>query len=76
MSRDVKSFEDVVVIGYGTVKKSDITGSISSVKAADLKVLPTQRVDQALQGRATGVFVQNTDASPGGNTRISGRGMN
>ena len=76
LSRDIESFEDVVVIGYGTVKKSDITGSISSVKAADLKVLPTQRVDQALQGRATGVFVQNTDAAPGGNTRIRVRGMN
>src|SRR6266581_7719636 len=56
---------EVVVVGYGTVRKSDITGSISSVKASDLKELPTQRVDQALQGRAAGVFVQNTDAAPG-----------
>ncbi|HUQ66116.1 MAG TPA: TonB-dependent receptor [Flavitalea sp.] len=76
LARDIKSFDDVVVIGYGTVKKSDITGSISSVKAADLKSLPVQRVDQALQGRAAGVFVQNTDASPGGNTKIRVRGMN
>lgn len=67
---------EVVVVGYGSVKKSDITGSISSIKAADLKELPTQRVDQALQGRAAGVFVQNTDAAPGGNTRIRVRGMN
>src|SRR5438045_9223903 len=67
---------EVVVIGYGTVKKSDITGSISSVKASDLKEMPTQRVDQALQGRAAGVVVQNTDAAPGGNTRIRVRGTN
>jgi len=67
---------EVVVVGYGTVKKSDITGSISSVKASDLKELPTQRVDQALQGRAAGVVVQNTDAAPGGNTRIRVRGTN
>jgi TonB-linked SusC/RagA family outer membrane protein len=76
LTPNVKSFDDVVVIGYGSVKKSDITGSISSVKAADLKTLPVQRVDQALQGRAAGVFVQNTDAAPGGNTRIRVRGMN
>ena len=66
---------EVVVVGYGSVKKSDITGAISSVKASDLKDLPTQRVDQALQGRAAGVTVLNTDGAPGGNTLIRVRGL-
>ena len=67
---------EVMVIGYGTQKKSDLTGSVSRVKGEDLKLLPTQRVDQALQGRAPGVSVQNTDGSPGGNTVIRIRGSN
>lgn len=68
--------EEVVVVGYGTQKKSDLTGSISSVKGSDLTLLPVQRVDQALQGRASGIYVLNTDGSPGGNTIIRVRGMN
>lgn len=67
---------EVIVVGYGTLKKSDLTGSISSIKGEDLRQLPTQRVDQALQGRAAGVLVLNTDGAPGGNTTIRVRGMN
>ena len=67
---------DVVVVGYGSQKKSDLTGSVSSVKGEDLTRLPTQRVDQALQGRAAGVMVQNTDGAPGGNAIIRVRGGN
>ncbi len=72
----VNSLSDIVVVGYGSQKKSDLTGSISRVKGEDLKLLPTQRVDQALQGRAAGVLVLNTDGSPGGNTVIRVRGTN
>ena len=67
---------EVVVVGYGSQKKSDLTGSITSIKGADLTQIATQRVDQALQGRAAGVFVLNTDGAPGGNTTIRVRGMN
>lgn len=70
------ALNDVVVVGYGKQKKSDLTGAISSVKGGDLNKLPTQRVDQALQGRATGVSVQNTDGQPGGNVTIRVRGGN
>lgn len=73
---DEKSLEEVVVVGYGTQRKSDLTGSVSSVKGSDLTRLPTQRVDQALQGRAAGVMVQNTDGAPGGNAIIRVRGGN
>jgi TonB-dependent starch-binding outer membrane protein SusC len=68
--------DQVIVVGYGTQKKSDVTGAISSIRGADLTQLSTQRVDQALQGRAAGVLVLNTDGAPGGNTTIRVRGMN
>lgn len=73
---DVQALENVVVVGYGTVRKSDLTGSVSSVKPSDLLQLPVQRVDQAIQGRTSGVFILNTDGSPGGNTMIRIRGNN
>ena len=76
LESDVKALEEVVVTGYGTVRKSDLTGSVSSIKTEQLLQLPTQRVDQAIQGRAAGVFVMNTDGSPGGNTLIRIRGNN
>lgn len=76
LESDNGSLTDVVVVGYGTQKKSDLTGSVSSVKGSDLTKLPTQRVDQALQGRAAGVMVQNTDGAPGGNAMIRVRGGN
>ncbi len=76
LGSDVKGMDEVVVFGYGSQKKSDMTGAVSSIKSEDLKLLPTSRVDQALQGRATGVVVLNTDGAPGGNTSIRIRGMN
>lgn len=76
LQEDVQSLQEVVVVGYGTQRKSDLTGAISSIKAEDLVLMPTQRVDQALQGRAAGVLVLNTDGAPGGNTTIRIRGMN
>jgi len=74
--QEVQALSDVVVVGYGTVRKSDLTGSVSTVKPADLLQLPVQRVDQAIQGRTTGVYILNTDGSPGGNTMIRIRGNN
>ncbi|MBL7697803.1 MAG: TonB-dependent receptor [Chitinophagaceae bacterium] len=76
VSMNVNSLNDVVVVGYGSQRKSDLTGSLSRLKGEDLRLLPTQRVDQALQGRAPGVVVLNTDGSPGGNTVIRVRGTN
>lgn len=70
------SLDEVVVVGYGTQKKSDLTGSITSIKAKDIVQMPTQRVDQALQGRTSGVLVLNTDGAPGGNVTVRIRGMN
>lgn len=71
---DNKSLNEVVVIGYGTAKRSDLTGSISSINAATIAKVPVVSVDQALQGRAAGVQVTNNDATPGGNLSVLIRG--
>lgn len=73
---DMETLQEVVVVGYGTQRKSDLTGSVASVKGTELAQLPMQRVDQALQGRAAGVMVLNTSGQPGGQTTIRIRGMN
>ena len=76
MEEEAIGLQEVVAIGYGSVKKSVLTGAISSVQMETLQPVATQRVDQMLQGRAAGVLVLNTDGSPGGNTTIRIRGMN
>ena len=73
---NITYLDEVVVVGYGQQRKSDITGAISSVKGSALVESPMQRVDQALQGRAAGVLVLNTAGAPGANTTIRVRGMN
>ncbi|MEO8712650.1 MAG: TonB-dependent receptor [Parafilimonas sp.] len=64
----------VVVIGYGTVKKSDLTGSVVSIKSDELKAVPVTSFDQALQGRAAGVQVTQLSGKPGAETSIRIRG--
>lgn len=71
---DDNELSQVVVIGYGTVKKSDLTGSVSSVKAEELKAVPVTSFDQALQGRASGVQVTQNSGKPGAETSIRIRG--
>ena len=74
LTPDTEQLEEVVVIGYGSVRKSDLTGSVSSVKAAEIKAVPVTSFDQALQGRAAGVQVVQTTGAPGGETNIRIRG--
>ncbi len=71
LTPNVTNLDEVIVVGYGSQKKSDLTGSISTVKQKDLVQLPVMRADQQLQGRAAGVVVTNTDGAPGGST-VSG----
>ena len=65
----------VVAVGYGTQKRTDLTGAISSVSAATIASAPVTSLDQALQGRAAGVQVVNNDASPGANVSVLIRGI-
>jgi TonB-dependent starch-binding outer membrane protein SusC len=66
--------DSMVVIGYGSVRRKDLTGSIASVNQDEIKNLPLTSVDQALAGKASGVQVIQSDGSPGGATRIRIRG--
>lgn len=72
----VLSGEELVVVGYGTVQKSDLTGSVSSLPADQLNTGPQASVDQAIQGRIPGVQVTQTSAEPGGGYSIRIRGTN
>ena len=72
---DAEILDEVVVIGYGSVRKSDVTGSVSSVKAEELQAFPLLNAGQALQGRAAGVVVQTQNGGePGANISIRVRG--
>lgn len=71
---DNKVLDDVVVIGYGTQRKSDLTGAVASVKAEDLKNRSTTDAAAALQGKAAGVQILNTSGKPGQGAEIRVRG--
>jgi TonB-dependent starch-binding outer membrane protein SusC len=71
---DIKSLEEVVVVGYGTQKKGDLTGSVSKVKEGEIKAIPVVALDRAMQGRAAGVLVTANSARPGGGSTIRIRG--
>ncbi len=72
---DIISLGDVVVIGYGSVKRSDLTGAVTSVKAEDIRKLPVTRVEEALQGKAAGVMVLQNSGQPGNAPVIRVRGL-
>jgi TonB-linked SusC/RagA family outer membrane protein len=75
MSDDVKEISEIVVIGYGVQKKSDVTGAVTSVKASDISNMPVSRVDEALQGKAAGVMVLQNSGQPGAEPKIRVRGL-
>ena len=68
------ALEEVVAIGYGTSRRKDITGSVSSVKGAELMSVPTADVSSALAGRIAGVQIQSADGAPGSEISIRVRG--
>ncbi|MFD2036308.1 SusC/RagA family TonB-linked outer membrane protein [Belliella marina] len=76
MQGDEQALEEVVVIGYGTQRKSDLTGAVSSVSSANLQERPVTNVEQALAGRAPGVNVSTNSGRPGGQTNVRIRGNN
>lgn len=76
LTEDVQALDEVVVVGYGTVKKSDLTGSVSSVNVDDLENIPLTSMEQIMQGRAAGVLITQTSAKPGGAISVKIRGNN
>lgn len=76
LQTDQQELDEVVVIGYGTVKKSDVTGSVSRVDSKSFENQPVTRVEEALQGRASGVTVSKSSGAPGAAIKVRVRGVN
>uniref|UniRef100_UPI004047CEB8 SusC/RagA family TonB-linked outer membrane protein n=1 Tax=Mariniflexile sp. TaxID=1979402 RepID=UPI004047CEB8 len=76
LKEDLEALDEVVIIGYGTVKKKDLTGSVSVIKAEEAFMAPVATVQDALQGRASGVQVTSNSGEPGTAPDIIIRGGN
>jgi TonB-dependent starch-binding outer membrane protein SusC len=69
------NLQQVVVIGYGTAQRKDLTGAVSSISADQIEKVPVTTLDQAMQGRSAGVEVTNNDGQPGGGVQVQIRGV-
>ena len=76
MRADQTALEEFVIVGYGEVRRRDLTGSVVSVRQADIQAVPVTSPDQILQGRVSGVQVTQASAAPGGGVTIRVRGSN
>ncbi len=76
LSPDARALDEVVVVGYGRQEKRDVTGSISTIRSAEITQLPTASFDAAIQGRAPGVQVAGASGVPGAPVRVLIRGTN
>lgn len=76
LQENSKVLDEVVVVGYGTMKRSDLTGSVVSVGEDDIRQSVVTSLDQALQGRAAGVSITQNSGAPGGGISVSIRGIN
>lgn len=74
MKEDAQGLDEMVVVGYGTVKKRDLAGAVASVNSAKISAVPTSTASEALQGRIPGVVVANSDWSPGSTPSVMIRG--
>jgi TonB-linked SusC/RagA family outer membrane protein len=75
LKEDSKTLDEIVVVGYGVQRKSDLTGSITKVNADDFKTTPVSGIETALQGRASGVSVTSISGAPGSGTAVRIRGV-
>ena len=74
LETQVTGLEEVVVIGYGVVKKSDLTGSVSGVKTKELTAIPTTNALEALQGKVAGLDLTKNSGQPGASLNLTVRG--
>ncbi len=74
LEEEVRALEGVVVIGYGSVRKSDVTGSVGTVKVKNLQSIPSNSIDGLLQGRSAGLYVINNSQDPGAGSTVKIRG--
>jgi len=73
---DVNALDEVVVVGYGTIKKSDVVSSVASVNVEEAIAIPTANINEMLRGRAAGVQVTTGSLRPGGTSNVTIRGNN
>ena len=76
LSENISNLDELVVVGYGVMKKSDLSGSVAQVKAEDLEAVPVYNMEQALKARAAGVRVTQNSGEPGGRVEVRIRGGN
>lgn len=76
LQEDIEALEEVVVVGYGAIKKSDLTGSISSIKSEEMIKAPAADPMQSLQGKVAGLQVLNSSGQPGSESNVRLRGIN
>ncbi|MCX7985899.1 MAG: TonB-dependent receptor [Bacteroidales bacterium] len=75
LEEETKELEEVVVVGYGVQKRSDLTGAVASVKAEEIAKIPTAGIANALQGKVAGVMITQTNGAPGASTKVRVRGI-
>ncbi len=75
LKEDAKDLGEVVVVGYGTQRKTDLTGAVTSLRGDKIREMPVVSVEQAMQGRMPGVQVQQTSGQPGAGISIRVRGV-
>lgn len=76
LEEDMEALDEVVVIGYGIVKKRDLTGSVGRVKTDEIQKMPVSTIEQALQGRVSGVQITTATGAPGAGATVRIRGGN
>ena len=76
LEEDAAALDEVVVIGYGTVKKSNLSGAVSSVSSKEIQKLPSANLSQALQGNISGLYTLQSDRNPGASVSLNIRGNN
>lgn len=76
MKENSEAIDEIIVVGYGTVKKSNLSGAVSSVSSKDLQKLPAANLSQALQGNAPGLYSLQSSRDPGASVSLSIRGKN
>ncbi|NJM78449.1 MAG: SusC/RagA family TonB-linked outer membrane protein [Flavobacterium sp.] len=75
LQENTLKIDEVVVIGYGTQKRSNVTGAVAKIKSEKFETAPVSRLDQALQGKIAGVSVQNVSSEAGADTQVTVRGI-
>ena len=75
LESDIMDVDEVVIIGYGDQRKSDLTGAITTIEVDGVRRIPVSGIDQALQGKAAGVLITSNSGSPGGGTSVRIRGI-